>query len=71
MVVPQNRWFIMANPIKIDDFMGYPHFRKPPYNFHTNLNRKQKKKHASMGQKGMKRWKDCVSRDCGFLQVCS
>ena len=23
--------FIMENLIKIDDEMGYPHFRKPPY----------------------------------------
>ena len=43
MVVPKNKWFIMVNPIKIDDFMGYHHFRKHPYNFHTNLNRKRKK----------------------------
>ena len=27
--VPQTAWFIMANPIKMDD-LGVHHFRKPP-----------------------------------------
>ena len=28
MGVPQNEWFIGDNPIKMDDEMGYPYFRK-------------------------------------------
>ena len=30
MRVPQNGWFIMENPFKMND-LGYPHFRKPLY----------------------------------------
>ena len=28
---PQNCWFIMGNPIQMDENYGYPHFRKPPF----------------------------------------
>ena len=28
--VPQNVWFTMEHPIKMDDDRGYPQFRKPP-----------------------------------------
>ena len=28
---PNNGWFMMENPIQMDDDLGYPHFRKPPY----------------------------------------
>ena len=31
MEVPQNGWFRVENPIKMDD-LGYPHFRKHPCN---------------------------------------
>ena len=31
MGVPQNRWFIRDNPIKMDDNWGSPYFRKPSY----------------------------------------
>ena len=30
-IVVQNGWFTIEHPIKIEDKMGYPHFRNPPY----------------------------------------
>ena len=30
MGVPQNGWFIMGIPTKMDDDWGYPYFRKAP-----------------------------------------
>ena len=31
MGVSPNGWFVVENPIKVDDDWGYPHFRNPPY----------------------------------------
>ena len=33
---PKHRWFILENPIKMDDFKGYHHFWKPPIDCSTN-----------------------------------
>ena len=42
MEVPQNGWLIIynrksENPIKTDDFLGYPYFRTLPYTFETRI----------------------------------
>jgi len=40
--VPQNGWFTMEHPIKMDDLGAHPYFRKHPYSFmgisHKNSN---------------------------------
>ena len=35
--VPQNGWFIVGKPTRMDDDWGYPHFRKPPNLLHAKL----------------------------------